>query len=69
MLGLFVVIFFVGILLLTRLYPEAAILLPAPLLVALAESGYLPLWVKPMLYIIAGTLLAIVILALFNQRR
>lgn len=64
LLGIFVVAFFVVILLVTRSFAETALMIPFPLIVTLAESGIIPTWVKPMVYIIAGVYLSIIILLL-----
>ena len=69
LLGLFVVFFFVMILLVARAFPEVALMIPFPLLIALAESGILPSWFKPLLYIFAGTYLSIIILTLTGLTR
>ena len=64
LLGLFVVAFLVIIILVTRNFVEVALMIPFPLIIALAEAGIIPFWVKPMLYIIAGFYLSIIILIL-----
>jgi|TARA_R100000789_G_scaffold91458_1_gene89473 hypothetical protein len=68
LLGLFVIAFFVIILLVARSFPETALMIPFPLLIALAEAGIIPEWFKPMLFIMAGFYLAIVILIFTGLR-
>jgi len=69
LLGLFVVFFFVMILLVCRVYPEVAFLIPLPIFVALAEAGIIPFFFKAIIYIVAGIYLAVVILILVGIAR
>lgn len=64
LLGLFVVFFFVVIILVTKNFVEVAVMIPFPLMIALAEAGIIPTWTKPLLYLIAGVYLSIIILVL-----
>ncbi len=64
LLGLFIFMFFVMILLVARSFAEVALMIPFPLLITLSESGIIPTWVKPLIYMIAGFYLAIIILIL-----
>ena len=69
LLGLFVIFFFVIILLITRSPAETALMIPFPLLITIAESGMIPTWIKPMLYIMSGIYLSIIILVLVGLVR
>lgn len=62
LLGLFVISFFIIILLIARSFPEVALMIPFPLIIALAESGIVPNWIKPLAFILAGFYLAVVVL-------
>ena len=66
LMGIFIVIVFIGILLVCKAYPEVVLFLPMPVLVALAESGIIPLFFKAIIYIIAGLYLGVIILTLFH---
>ena len=69
LLGVFMVSFFVVILLVTGNFAETALMIPFPLLVALADAGIIPNWLKPLFYMMAGVYLAIIILLLTGLRR
>lgn len=69
LVGLFVVFFFVVILLVCRVYPEVALLIPLPIFVALAEAGIIPFFIKPLIYIMAGVYLSVVILIITGMMR
>jgi|TARA_R100000750_G_C2329889_1_gene89736 hypothetical protein len=69
LLGLFVLFFFIIILLICRVFPEAAFLLPLPLIIAMAEAGIIPFFFKPLIYILSGIYLGIVILLLVGLYR
>lgn len=68
LLGLFAVGFFVILLIVTRNFAETALLIPFPLLIALAEAGIIPTWFKPMFYMMAGVYLSVIILLLTGLR-
>jgi len=69
LLGLFVLFFFIIILLICRVFPEVAFLLPLPLIIAMAEAGIIPFFFKPLIYILSGIYLGIVILLLVGLYR
>lgn len=69
-LGLFIVAFFIIILMVSRNYAEAVLLIPSPIIIALVSSGMLPQWVLVLVWMVAGFYLAILIFAftrLFRQ--
>jgi len=68
-LALFVILFIIALLLVSRAFPEVVFLIPLPLIVTLTESGLVPLYWKAIIYIIAGLYLAVVILILIQVVR
>ncbi len=71
LVGIFITAFLVILLLSTKNFPEVALLIPFPLIMALAEGSFLPDYVKPLIIMVAGVYLALIILVMFNlaQRR
>ncbi|HEC66663.1 MAG TPA: hypothetical protein ENI23_15410 [bacterium] len=69
LMGLFMVMFFIILLLVARSFTEVALMIPFPLIVVLAESGIIPTWIKPLVYIIAGVYLSTIILIIVGQIR
>ena len=69
LLGLFIASFFVILLLVARSFPETALMIPFPLLVALSQSGIIPNWIEPMLYIMTSFYFATVILVFTGLKR
>ncbi|KKK89410.1 hypothetical protein LCGC14_2733400 [marine sediment metagenome] len=69
LLGIFVFMFFVILLLVARSFTEVALMIPFPLIIALARSGMIPTWVEPLVYMIAGVYLSVIILILTGLLR
>jgi len=67
-LGLFIISFFVIILLIARSFTEVAVMIPFPLLISLSQSGFIPSWIEPLAYIVAGFYLATIILIIAGLR-
>ncbi|MCH8328828.1 MAG: hypothetical protein IIB81_00370 [Nanoarchaeota archaeon] len=68
-LGLFMIAFIVVLLLVARSFTEVAIMIPLPLIVALADAGFLPMWIEPLVWIAAGLYLSVIILIFTGLRR
>lgn len=71
LLGLAVVGIIIVLLLISRIRSEAALLIPMPLMIALAEAGMIPFYFKALIYIVAGFYLAIIIMTIvgINSRQ
>ncbi len=62
--GMFIVGFLIIILVVARSFAEVALMIPFPVIIALAEAAIIPGWIKPLAYLLAGFYLAIIILIL-----
>lgn len=66
LVAFFIIAIAIGILMIAKAYPEVLLLIPAPLVIVFADSGYIPAYFKPIIFILAGIYLGMIILVLLR---